>query len=388
VGLPENVGCLRWRLLQCTRMADWRQIQARIRKAKAAPDPAAQLGELFSRTRDGMVAFELAKLHESAGANAEAVQWYTTAAERFRRPQWRTKAAEALARLGAQIPEAIAPQSASAEPVASKSEVEQVLEVDTAAIEASLMPAPEELEAGGVGIIGQIPELSPQSSAAAAPPAAAHKKRRRGHRGGRGRRRGRKPATAQPAATVTGPAGPTAPVHREQRPPMETAPPRVAPSYREERPAWPPIAEQPPEPAVEPVRGRAGDPGLASRMSHLESQLRRLLASTPHHMDEADQAPAGPGVFLVTDSDQVTFYHAESCQTLRIGIANQLRADRRAPRGAETLRTKFADHLGISESQVAKYLNQHCVVRWLQLDEGAGALAHFTIAVLKPALDQ
>jgi hypothetical protein len=105
-------------------------------------------------------------------------------------------------------------------------------------------------------------------------------------------------------------------------------------------------------------------------------------------LDDADQAPAGPGVFLVTDSDQTSYYHVESCQTLRIGIANQLRADRHAPRGADTLRTKFADHLGISESQVAKYLNQHCAVRWLQLDEGAAALAHFAIAVLRPVLDE
>jgi len=41
-------------------MADWRQIQARIRKAKSSPDAAAKLNELYQRTRDGMVAWELA----------------------------------------------------------------------------------------------------------------------------------------------------------------------------------------------------------------------------------------------------------------------------------------------------------------------------------------
>jgi hypothetical protein len=149
-----------------------------------------------------------------------------------------------------------------------------------------------------------------------------------------------------------------------------------------------PSLESPPGPIGWQVRGRAGDPALVSRMSHLESQLRRLLASPLYKLDDADQAPAGPGVFLVTDSDQTSYYHIEACQTLRIGIANQLRADRRAPRGADTLRTKFAEHLGISESQVAKYLNQHCAVRWLQLDEGAAALSHFAIAVLRPVLDE
>ncbi len=105
-------------------------------------------------------------------------------------------------------------------------------------------------------------------------------------------------------------------------------------------------------------------------------------------MEDADHAPAGPGVFLVTDSDQTSYYHVEACQTLRIGIANQLRADRRAPKGTESLKSKFADHLGITEPRVAKYLNDHCAVRWLQLDDGAPLLAHFAIAVLRPILDE
>jgi hypothetical protein len=37
---------------------------------------------------------------------------------------------------------------------------------------------------------------------------------------------------------------------------------------------------------------------------------------------------------------------------------------------------------------VAKYLSDHCVVRWLQMDEDASHFAHFLIAVLRPALNE
>jgi hypothetical protein len=127
-------------------------------------------------------------------------------------------------------------------------------------------------------------------------------------------------------------------------------------------------------------------------MAHLESQLRRLLACAPVSLDLADQAPAGPGVFIVSDSDQVTYYYVEACQTLRIGIANLLRAERSGASavrrgGGDSLREKFAEHLEINESKVSKYLKDHCSVRWIQLDEGARPLAHFAIAVLRPALN-
>src|ERR1700676_5264730 len=85
-------------------MADWRQIQARIRKAKAGTDAAAKLAELYEQTRDAMVAFELARWQEKAGEHAEAARWYTAAAERFRRSQWKTKAEAALARLRSPSP--------------------------------------------------------------------------------------------------------------------------------------------------------------------------------------------------------------------------------------------------------------------------------------------
>src|SRR5215469_10723325 len=86
-------------------MANWRQIQGRIRRARTSADPAAKLNELFQKTRDAMVAFEAGTVEEKAGRSDEAIRWYTIAAQRFRRADWRQKAAEALRRLGAAIPE-------------------------------------------------------------------------------------------------------------------------------------------------------------------------------------------------------------------------------------------------------------------------------------------
>lgn len=134
------------------------------------------------------------------------------------------------------------------------------------------------------------------------------------------------------------------------------------------------------------LRGRSGDPGLASRLALLEMQVRRLLACTPVRLDQADHAPAGPGVFLVTDSDLITHYYVEACKTLRIGVANLLRTA--GKREDVSLKARFAEHLGISEARVAKYVNEHCVVRWLQLDENASGFAHFAIAVLRPVLNE
>ncbi|MGA7913939.1 MAG: hypothetical protein WCA00_01790, partial [Candidatus Acidiferrales bacterium] len=85
-------------------MADWRQIQARIRKAKNSADAKAKLSELYQRTRDAMVAWELGVVEEKAERNEDAVKWFTIAAERFRRADWKKKAEEALTRLGAPLP--------------------------------------------------------------------------------------------------------------------------------------------------------------------------------------------------------------------------------------------------------------------------------------------
>ena len=79
-----------------------------------------------------------------------------------------------------------------------------------------------------------------------------------------------------------------------------------------------------------------------------------------HSVDQADEAPAGPGVFLITDTDQTTYYYVEACQTLRVGIGNLLRSGRGSREGAN-LKEKLADHLGINEARVGKYLKDHCV---------------------------
>src|SRR5271154_1155113 len=84
-------------------MADWKQITARIRRARTGKDPAAQLSNLFTKTRDAMVAFELARYFESTGNNDDAGKWYLTAAQRFRRSDWKTKAQGSATRLGATV---------------------------------------------------------------------------------------------------------------------------------------------------------------------------------------------------------------------------------------------------------------------------------------------
>ncbi len=385
-------------------MSDWRQIQARIRKAKASSDPPGHLTALYEKTHDAMVAYELAVLQEKAGQIADAVGWYTTAAERFRRPQWKTKAEDALARLGASVPSGVAAPPASQERALSRESVSGLPERLWATPQPSEPAGAFEepvAEQGSLPLRSTAPEATEEVEAPGAP-AGQHRRRRRGRRGGRGRRRrGAAEVASTPATAPVPPARPhelpgrhlESGSAREQPGMAERVPARPIGSGREEETAH--RVHEParsPEPVVGPAvwqaRGRAGEPALASRLVQLESQVRRLLACPPRSLAEAEHAPAGPGVFIVSDSDQITYYYVEACQTLRVGIANLLRAERGVRRGGEPLRTRFADHLGISESRVSKYLKEHCVVRWLQLDEGAGFLAHFTIAVLRPALNE
>jgi len=354
-------------------MADWRQIQARIRKAKAAEGAPEKLAELYQRTRDAMVAFELAQICEKSGQSDEAVRWYTAAAERFRRAQWKAKAEEALTRLGAPIPVGVA------EPASS------VGLLHPSAEEVAPKPpkkgAPESPETRAAP--GEIPaEAAGETSRGSGAAQELHRRKRRGRRGGRRHRRRPAETRASPPKVAQAQLAEPAAGPRVAEEPIERAPELAARSLREE----PATHEPAVAPAAWQVRGRAGEPALASRLAHLESQLRRLIASQLYRMDDADQAPAGPGVFIVSDSDQTTYYYIEACQTLRVGVGNLLRGERGARRG-ESLRARFADHLGISESRVSKYLKDHCAVRWLQLDEGAAALAHFAIAVLRPALN-
>jgi hypothetical protein len=132
------------------------------------------------------------------------------------------------------------------------------------------------------------------------------------------------------------------------------------------------------------MRGRAGDPGLASRIAGLESLLRRLLGSPLYHTDDVEHAPAGPGVIVLSDADMTAYYHVEACRTIRIALGKAVGSER----GGGVLRSRLARHLGISEARAAKYLKEHCAVRWLQLDVDAASLAHFAAAVLRPVLDE
>ena len=111
-----------------------------------------------------------------------------------------------------------------------------------------------------------------------------------------------------------------------------------------------------------------------------------MLAGASHPVADADKAPAGPGVFVVSDADLSTSYYVEACQTLRIGIGNVARSGR--SREGANIKEKMAEHLGINESRVSAYLKEHCIVRWLQLDDGATLLAHFAIALLRPVVNE
>jgi hypothetical protein len=360
-------------------MADWKQITARIRRARTSKDPALQLSNLFQKTRDAMVAFELAKYFETSGQNADAAKWYAAAAERFRRADWKIKAQEAAVRLGAvpgELPtEVAAPATDDFHLTApAVAEPEQSLPFDQNA---------EALESA-VAVSSEIQQAA--ETPGSAPETAEQKRRRRGRRGGRNRRKGGvvKEATGTAVSSRA-----ETPASRPGLPPAvfaeseEPAPPRVTHSRA--------IPSLPIEPSSEAgaasVKGRYGDPGLSSRINLLEMQFRRLLTCPPARLDDAVHAPAGPGVFVLTDSDLTSYYYVEACQTLRIAIGNLLRGGA-SRRGVDSIKPQLAEHLGIAETRVAKYLADHCVVRYLQLDEGASNFAHFVIAVLRPALNE
>ena len=348
-------------------MADWKQITARIRRARTGKDPAAQLSNLFQKTRDAMVAFELAKFFEAAGQNLEAAKWYSTAAERFRRADWKTKAQEAAVRLGGagSAGDTAAPADNSHLPTATLAipEPGAPFEETAAAFEAIVAPVADDSEDA--------------SSPAKTSEAPRRTSRRRGRRGGRNRRK--------PSSSAAHSVAPEAQVQQQSPPPVDEAPEsrfsRVTESLTPRRVSSEIVADTPAT-----LRGRFGDPGLSSRLSLLEMQFRRLLTCTPLQLSEADRAPVGPGVLLLSDSDLSTNYYVEPCQTLRIAVSSLLRSTA-ARRGSESIKPRLAEHLGIPETRVAKYLAEHCVVRYLQLDEGASHFAHFVIAVLRPALN-
>jgi hypothetical protein len=408
-------------------MADWRQIQARIRKAKNSADAKAKLSELYQRTHDAMVAWELGVVEEKAERNEDAVKWFTIAAERFRRADWKKKAEEALTRLGAPLPapgakpssEPNLPAQHADESASSRASADShdpgEAQARLALGETGSEEVSDEGETGAVGSSGI--ESHETAGPADAGNATGKKKRRRGRRGGRGRRRKGAPAPGLPSQAFTNPgsvsAAPSAAAQsRAQAPriqspspapraePFEPAPAASAAQHQSDRSARSNKAEVEPSapmlPSERTAHGRAGDPALASRMSKLESMLRRLVASPLHRLDELESAPAGPGVFLLSDSDQITSYYVEACQTLRVGLGNLARGSGRSatkvarggrPAFDSGLKTKLAEHLGIGEAKVSQYLKDHCVVRWIQLDDDAPHLAHFAIGVLRTPLN-
>jgi hypothetical protein len=380
-------------------MADWKQITARIRRARTSKDPAGQLSALYEKTHDAMVAFELAKYFETSAMNADAAKWYSTAAERFRRADWKTKAQEAAVRLGAEpganasaegsavllpvpVPEPGMPfeQSAAAFEAIVSNAVSELVSKQSASSSSSEAEIATETEAS------TNEEGSESTSPSTDVDSEEKRRRRRGRRGGRNRRK------VGSAADTTGSSRlPSTPNTRRGA----TSPPATSPAATPSEPEpqktrrpMPPLPVEPlPESTTPGPRGRYGDPGLSSRISLLEMQFRRLLSCEAVKLEEANHAPVGPGVFVLTDSDLTSYYYVESCQTLRIAVANLLRGNA-SRRGAESITKQLAEHLGITEARVPKYLAEHCVVRWLQLDEGASHFAHFVIAVLRPILNE
>jgi hypothetical protein len=394
-----------------SRMADWKQITARIRRARTGKDPVAQLSALYEKTQDAMVAFELARVFETATQNADAAKWYNTAAERFRRNDWKTKAQQAAARLGGEIvpdsqldfPQLAPPRIAASDDDDSSEDSdvnsEEVASKDAEAASSASAEADSDSES-------QPSETSaPPSSASAGSksstsekPSGENGRRRRGRRGGRNRRKGRGEGESAASGTKHSRSETSsAPTSRSHASHASTASNAANESASEERSvrsydsSMPRLPVEAGPAAMDAggiaLRGRYGDPGLSSRISLLEMQFRRLLTCSPLKLDELERAPAGPGVLLLTDSDLTSYYYVEACQTLRIAIPAVLRGGA-SKRGGDSIKPQLADHLGIPEARVGKYLAEHCVIRWLQLDEGASHFAHFVNAVLRPVLNE
>jgi hypothetical protein len=375
-------------------MADWKQITARIRRARTGKDPAVQLSTLFEKTQDAMVAFELARVFETASQNAEAAKWYTTAAERFRRSDWKTKAQQAATRLSGEpsgdsqldFPQ-LRPQVPLSEDDAPEESAIALDAIASAPAESASTESSEsesDSEAEPVEAAAKSSASEKQSSE--------NGRRRRGRRGGRNRRKGRGEGESSPSGTRHSRSETSsAPASRSHSAEESSEPASEQRSVRSHESSMPRLPVEAAPTATDAggiaLRGRYGDPGLSSRISLLEMQFRRLLTCSPIKLDELERAPAGPGVLLLTDADLTSYYYVEACQTLRIAIPAVLRGGA-SKRGGDSIKPQLADHLGIPEARVGKYLAEHCVVRWLQLDEGASHFAHFVNAVLRPSLNE
>ena len=183
--LPPPLAVARFRCYNaCQHMADWKQITARIRRARTGKDPVGQLSNLYEKTRDAMVAFELARYFETAGQNPEAAKWYLAAAERFRRADWKVKAQEAAVRLGAEV-SAVDPVHASGDFMLTPLSIG----------DPEPLPPMEE-NPPRPKLRRLLPESETESEDASVKPegesadSPEKKRRRRGRRGGRNRRKG------------------------------------------------------------------------------------------------------------------------------------------------------------------------------------------------------
>jgi hypothetical protein len=369
-----------------------------------------------------MVAWELGTIEEKAGHNEEAGRWYIISAQRFRRADWKKKAQEALERLGIELP---APEVEPSPPSAPERSRGEAREETESRDQIPVLGEISDLSADANGDTASGPATETETAGSASTQDGLKKKRRRGRRGGRGRHR--KGAAASPGLPSKAFAESAAPSEsrlpssrvdarsetrvethfdpRLERAEFHTEEMRAESNSAKAQLTSVPISPvrrssaehaAPMLPSERTAHGRAGDPALASRLSRLESMLRRLVSSPLHNLDQAEEAPAGPGVFLLSDSDQITSYYVEACQTLRVGIGNLVRGSRggKAPRGSgrgypdtSGLKAKLAEHLEINEAKVSQYLKEHCVIRWIQLDDDAPLLAHFAIAVLRTPLN-
>jgi hypothetical protein len=350
-----------------------------------------------------MVAFELARVFETASQNAEAAKWYTTAAERFRRNDWKTKAQQAATRLGGEtsVGDSQLDFPQLAPPRIPASEDDEPLEDSAVASDPISAPAGEaasshasesESDSESDSESESQPADSKASSSSTSRQSSDSSRRRRGRRGGRNRRKGTGTATSSHSATHSGTGHSRSESSSASRSSSESAESNGEErSVRSSESSMPRLPVEAMPTATDAggiaLRGRYGDPGLSSRISLLEMQFRRLLTCSPIKLDEIGLAPAGPGVLLLTDSDLTSYYYVESCQTLRIAIPAVLRGGA-SKRGGDSIKPQLAEHLGIPEARVGKYLAEHCVVRWLQLDEGASHFAHFVTAVLRPSLNE
>lgn len=339
-----------------------------------------------------MVAFELAELEELAGRIDRATDWYKQAWQRFRRSEWKKKAEDALARHGIVIGQETGESGAPGAETGGAREEREAAAHSFHREPEEQEPSEERVEPAtaeaGAKFEGEAqPEQAgvPVAQAGAVGPITEGQSRRRRRRGGRGRgHRGHK------HAPVPTPPEQKAPTLREpgieeihERPPRNREPERHAapePPHMTERR----IARE--ATAGVHVYRRAGEPALASEIKSLEAKLRQLMAAHPDSLEALQELPASPGVYVVSDLDLTTFYYVESYGNIRAAI-DQLLSGRRGRQGS--VRSRLARYLGIGDNQTTRYLKQHCVVRWLEMEEGdAVSLGHFAIAVLRPKLNE